>query len=646
MVHVETDCPQFKVDKFSWLKDVTYSYTLSVSNDKKDFMAYLRSVTITCALQTYYLKGRVDKNEIKCEGNKRTHVDFQLSKQMIYFYYIKFNNNSVILRLDNDSDYYVPHYDHECGVKRDDDCMTCGWTANGYINYFKRCSSANRCSGLYQFYDRRYVQNFTAIATAAAATTVPLQCANASISSVAPVSAPWTGGTVVRVTVKNHWILTEKKLVTVTVAGRECTDPRSVDNETISCTVSPPPREEPKSVSDPAKLTEGSIVVEYGPRQRFSIASTFTFKLVNPRLMDVRPTCGPLSGGTPLIITGQHLDVGTSVRVVVGNDTTCYVVDRSADRISCLTGSADAPTGGAIRVVFDGGLTKQAADRQTFIFTGNPVLDASQPLAGIVSGGTAVPVRGRHFSCARNTVMAVHLHNGTVHQTGCQMHNDTFMVCRSPTLSVDDLTTRRVHTTTTAAEDDEADEATPIGSLAFELYVTYDGGSIAKPRPGNGDAMPRYHLYADPVLDDLVSDGHAVTVIGRNIDWGYAAQYQGNDTVVRLLINDDLTVSTECDVTSVDRHRIVCMPKAAADLDSVRAVEVTFGVSFRRVVHKRPTRPVDGSRQSWTDGRTTLAVAVSAALLLFCSCLVQLCGRKIRKRYNCSTPLFELQTPE
>lgn len=154
-----------------------------------------------------------------------------LNKQMIFFYYVKFNNNSVILRLDNDSDYYVPHYNHECGVMRDDDCMTCAWTADGYINYFKRCSSTNRCSGLYQFYDRRYVQNFTTTSTAVAP--VLLQCANASVQSVEPVSAPWTGGTVVRITVKNHRILNEKKSVVVTVAGRECVGPKLVNIDTI-----------------------------------------------------------------------------------------------------------------------------------------------------------------------------------------------------------------------------------------------------------------------------------------------------------------------------------------------------------------------------------------------------------------------------
>jgi len=177
MVHVETDCSQFTVAKLSWLKDAVYTYTLAVSNDKKDFMAYLRRVTIACSLQTGYFKGRVDQNDIKCDGIRRTQADFMLNKQMICFYYVKFNNNSVILRLDNDSDYYVPHYNHECGVKRDDDCMTCAWTADGYINYFKRCSSANRCSGLYQFHDRRHAQNLTT--TAAATAAVPLRCGNA-----------------------------------------------------------------------------------------------------------------------------------------------------------------------------------------------------------------------------------------------------------------------------------------------------------------------------------------------------------------------------------------------------------------------------------------------------------------------------------
>jgi len=423
------------------------------------------------------------------------------------------------------------------------------------------------------------------------------------------------------------------------VAGRECASPKPVDNDTIACTLSPPPGGVPKAVSDVARLAEGSVVVEYGPWQKFSIASAFAFKLVNPRLTDVSPTCGPLSGGTRLTIAGEHLDTGTAVRVVVGNDTSRTADVRSPDRISCSTGAAAAPTDGVIRAVFDGGLSVQAANRQSFTYTGHPVLDASQPFAGIVSGGTAVPVRGRHLSYARLTAMAVYLHNGTVHRTGCQIHNDTFMVCRSPTLSADDLPTRHVNTTTIAAEHDDLG-ATPIGTLKFELDVVYDVGSIVKLRP-----MPRYRLFADPVLEDFATDGHAITVVGRNLDWGYA-QYQGDDMVVWLFANDNLAASIACDVTSVDWRRIVCVPKAAVNLDTVNSVDVTFGVSFRRVVRRKPVRPVDDSWQSWTEGRTAVLVAVLAASLLFCACLLQLCGRKIRNRYNCSTPLFELQTPE
>jgi len=362
----------------------------------------------------------------------------------------------------------------------------------------------------------------------------------------------------------------------------------------------------------------------------------------------VSPTCGPLSGGTPLTIAGEHLDTGTAVRVVVGNDTACTAVVRSPERISCSTGAAEVPTDGAVRVVFDGGLTlqAQAADRQSFAYIGNPVLDASQPLAGIVSGGTAVPVRGRHFSCARNTTMVVRLQNGTVHQTVCQIHNDTFMVCQSPTLNVDDLPTRHMDMNITAAEVGDA-KTIPIGELELELQVAYDGGSIVKLRPDHGVAMPRYHLYEDPVLEVFGTDGHAVTVIGQNLDWGYG-QDQFNDTVVWLLMDDDLATHTACDVTSVNRHRIVCVPKAEADLDTLRAVDVTFGRHIRRavdrVVYKSPNGSDDDSPLQLAVGLTIVVVAVAAALLLCAACLMLLCGRKTR--HNFSTPLFDLKTPE
>lgn len=635
MVHVQTDCPQFTVHKLSWLKDITYTYRLTVSNDKKDFMAYLRNSTITCSIQTRSFKGRVDQNDIKCDGIKRPFIDFLLYENMIYFYYIMLNNNSVILRLDNESDYYVQYYYHECGNNQLVDCITCSWTEDEYMNYFKRCTSANKCLGLYQFYDRRHVQNFTT--TMIIKTAVTLQCANVEVQSVKPDFAPWTGSTVVRVIVKNHRILSEKKSVTVTVANRQCDNPKLVDQDTIECTVSPPPKPE---VSDVDRIAEGSVEVEYGPWQKFRIVSTFPFTIVSPQLTDVSPTCGPLSGRTPLTIVGKHLDYGTTVQVVVGNKTMCTAVVRSPDRISCLTGAAEAPTNGVVSAVFDGILT-ETANRQSFVYTENPVLDVSQPLAGIVSGGTAVLVHGRHFSCALNTTMSVHLHNGTVHRTGCKVYNDTFMMCRSPSLSVDDFPTQYVQTTTNATENDDA-EPTPIGTLKFELEVAYVGGLMAKSRSGHGGAMPSYYVYADPVLDDFSTDDHAITVIGRNLDWGYA-QYQGNDTVVQLLVDDNLTISTTCDVTSVHWHRIVCVPKAVDNLDTVRAVNVTFGVLFRRVVHRQPTRPVNDSRQFWTYGCMIVVVAVFLVLLLCCAYLG---GRQFRNRYKFSTSNFELQTPE
>ncbi|XP_026818680.1 plexin-A1-like [Rhopalosiphum maidis] len=651
MVHVEADCPQFTVAKQPWVKDVPYSYTLTVSNDKKDFVAFLRRSTITCVLQTANVKGRVDRNDIKCDAVKRTQADFAQHRQMIYFNYVRFNNKP--LRLDNESDYYVPNYDRECGPKRDDSCVTCTWTADGYVNHFKRCSSANRCTGLYQFNDRRHALNFTDAPAAVAA--MPGRCANATVASAAPVTAPWTGGTAVLVTVKNHRILAEKKTVTVTAAGRSCANPRTVDNETIACTVAPPAAGQAPAAD--GRPTAGRVVVEYGPRQRFAVASAFPFKLVEPRLTDVSPACGPLSGGTTLHVRGEHLDAGNGVSVTIGDRTACAVVDRRWDRISCVTGARVAAAAGVVNdtvnVAFDSGTAIGQVGRKYFAYTADPELDAAaSPLAGIASGGTSVPVRGRHFSCAGNATMTVRVRNGTVRPTGCQVYNDTFMVCRSPTLLPDDIVpaVRSQRPTTAAAaaaheyveddDDDDDETAKPIGAFRCDFRVVYNGTAA-------GAAFlltAEYRVYADPVLDDFETDGHAVTVFGRNLDWG-------DDVAVELLRGDD-SPANPCDVTSAGRRRIVCAPRnSSIDLDAVRALNITVGVSFGRVVHRRPpVRPDDEYvwRRPWTDGRTAVAVLAALSSLLCGGCVALLCRRKIANRYTHSvtrTPLFELHTP-
>ncbi|XP_060847572.1 plexin-A1-like [Rhopalosiphum padi] len=649
MVHVEADCPQFAVAKQPWVKDVPYSYTLTVSNDKKDFVAFLRRSTITCSLHTVNVRGRVDQNDIKCDAIKRTQTDFAQHRQTIYFYYVRLNNNT--LRLDNEADYYVPNYDRECGPKRDDSCVTCTWTADGYVNHFKRCSSANRCTGLYQFSDRRHALKFTD--APAAVTAMAGRCVNATVASAVPVTAPWTGGTAVLVTVKNHRILAEKKTVTVTVAGRSCVDPRTVDNETIACTVARPAAGEAPAAD--GRPTVGLVGVEYGPRQRYAVASQFPFKLVEPRLTDVSPTCGPLSGGTTLDIGGEHLDTGNGVSVTIGGSAACAVTDRRWDRISCVTG-AGVVINDTVNVAFDNGTAIRQVGRKYFAYTADPVLDAAtSPLAGIASGGTAVPVRGRHFSCARNTTMTVHVRNGTVRRTGCQVYNDTFMVCRSPTLLPDDIVPavqpQRPTTAAAAAgwyeyiehDDDDDDTANiPIGAFRCDFRVVYNGTAA-------GAAFlltAEYRVYADPVLRDFETDGHAITVFGRNLqDWA-------GDVAVELLRGDDSPAANPCDVTSAGRRRIVCVPRnSSIDLDAVRALNITVGLSFGRVVHRRPpVRPDDEYvwQRPWTDGRTAVAVLAALSSLLCGGCVALLCRRKITNRYTHSvtrTPLFELHPP-
>ncbi|XP_026817566.1 plexin-B3-like [Rhopalosiphum maidis] len=564
-VNIEGHCPRFTVPKKSVLRDELFSYTVVVSNDKNDFVTFLKDRKITCHLEEEKLPGYVLNDEIKCNTKRlAAQRDKRFRALMIYHYYITIDDG-VILRYNNDSDNYFVYYDHECdGASRDDECVTCTWNEYGYKNYYKRCSAKNRCVGPYEYYARWHVNNYTGVVAGDVDRDggVRLECADAEIRSVEPMTAPWLGGTTVRFTVVNHHVMAEGKEVAVTVAGRECSEPkmwRMQDDAlltAVSCTMMPP------ATTDRRRNHEGPVRLQYtGDPPTVTVTSSLVVGLVDPVITDMSPRCGSAAGGTLLRIGGRFLDAGTTLRVSVGDYATCDPVALYPDLLVCLTGPAavSGPTAARVNVMFDGQLSKYVGDGSVvFTYAAVPALDAGQSPHGIASGGTAVHLRGRHFSCLRYAMLYVH-HGERLHYTSCRLVNDTLAVCRAPKLPYSHV-----------------DSAS---SLKYGLRVQdpeYREMDLPPPRDPHG-----YRLHPDPVLVDFVTDGHAVTINGRDLDHGYRSQ-------------DDLTVRFRgsggaCDVTSTDRRRIVCVPAnpAAADLDTVPGVIVTIGDTFAYVVKRK-----------------------------------------------------------
>ncbi|CAH1732598.1 unnamed protein product [Aphis gossypii] len=596
-VNVEGHCPQFTVPKKSVLRDELFSYTVVVSNDKNDFVRYLQDRKITCHLDDERLAGYVLNDEIKCNTKRlAAQRDKRFKALMIYHYYITIDDG-IILRYNNDSDNYFVYYDHQCnGTTRDDECVTCAWNEYGYKNYYKRCSARNRCVGRYEYYAKWHVGNYTAVMDHAdGGGGVRLECADAEIRSVDPMTAPWLGGTTVRFTVVNHHVMAEDKEVSVTVAGRECSEPKmwqlpdDPQLTAVSCTVMP------AAATDRHRNHEGPVRLQYtGDPPKVTVTSALVVGLVDPVITDMSPRCGSAAGGTVLRIGGRFLDAGTTLRVSVGDYATCQPVALFPDQLLCVTGPAavTGPTAARVNVVFDGQLSKYVGDGSVvFTYAAVPALDPGQSLQGIASGGTAVQLRGRHFSCLRYAMLYVH-HGERLHYTSCRLVNDTLAVCRAPKLPYSHV-----------------DSAS---SLKYGLRVQdpeYREMDLSPPRDPHG-----YSLHPDPVLLDFTTDGRAVTINGRDLDRGYRSQ---DDLIVRFRGSGGV-----CNVTFADHRRIVCTPSnpSVADLDAVPGVIVTIGDTFAYVV-KRKTDGRSRGRNRGPPDNVVTGVKVVCLIAIAIACV-------------------------
>lgn len=574
------------------------------------------------------------------------------SSRHVHHCHVKFGDT--ILRLDNDADYYFAFYDRNRNCANANgtnyECVTCTWTAGHAVRHLRRCGTGNECTGPVEWYDERDAVSFsplhtyrdddsegnvndghkadepqyestdavaatgettTTVLTPAAAETkgaaaaaaaaaaakgaatskpVQIECPDARIRMVDPLSASWAGGSIVRITVTGHRILADNRTVTVRLAGRYCAYPQATD-DTIACTVSPSAR-----ADEPA---EGPVVVEYGggPRRRsFAVRSAHLFQFVMPVVSGVSPSCGPLKGGTVVTVRGQHLNTGTVVDVSLGDNRTCTTIERLDTRIQCLTGAVTAPVEGPVTVVFDKTLSRPAADGRPFAYTSEPALAPGQRAAGIASGGTAVPVRGAGFSCVGNASLFVEHTDGKRRYSTCHVQTDSFVSCRAPEL-------------TGVQQSAAADSPT---SLNYGVRVIAADGGVRDLYPRPGDAG--FDLYSDPVFSGFEIIDGAVVIAGA-VDDQPDRGYRKEDVAVRFPANSDAA----CVITSMAHNRIVCVSTKPNIVHGLRDIIVAVGEKFVAIV-SRKTGTYDGYK---------LFSAFSGAVLF--AGIVLLCLRTLRQ---------------
>ncbi|XP_026804999.1 uncharacterized protein LOC113548356 [Rhopalosiphum maidis] len=308
------ECPQFSVDKQYDYNDyfVNLKYIVKVSNDSVGFMNYLRTSEI-------FLRRTLYRDQSLIKGKTNDSLIFSLRTTAIFykifnipsiteFLFIEFNG--VMLRFDNVGDHYVTFYrrDDKCANDENDKfCATCAWNYNGYSNYLKWCLDESVCEGRKQLYLKNNAEDIISVASLLDRQNeevyVTNDCPEVNVTAVHPLFGPHTGGTVVTITVRNHWILAEDTTILVMVAGMVCMNPRTSGFETITCTTSP----WVNITGGPPAL--GPILVKYS-----SDKGGLTIESLQRFQYDVRPICGSPS---PVLDANQRIRALESENITV-----------------------------------------------------------------------------------------------------------------------------------------------------------------------------------------------------------------------------------------------------------------------------------------------------------------------------------------
>jgi hypothetical protein len=208
-----------------------------------------------------------------------------------------------------------------------------------------------------------------------------------AVSSIAPASAPVSGGTVVTLLGTGFG-----GAVGVTFGGRAATGVTlNATRTAITCTT-------------PSAPAEGAVNVVVSSTTNGSVTLVGGFNY-NPLvlILTVAPASGPQAGGTALTIDGANF--GGTVGVTVGSvGATGVSVDPPRGRITCTT--AASPAFGLVNVLVTSTTNGTAAAAGAFTYIPPPPrIDTVDPDTGPQGGGTLITIGGVNFEGTVNVTV-------------------------------------------------------------------------------------------------------------------------------------------------------------------------------------------------------------------------------------------------
>ncbi|KAL5245035.1 hypothetical protein ACI65C_012445 [Semiaphis heraclei] len=317
----------------------------------------------------------------------------------------------------------------------------------------------------------------------------------------------------------------------------------------------------------------------------------------------VDPLFGPEVGGTTVTITVMNhriLADNRTVMVMISGTVCMNPRTLGPETISCTTSQPNITLSGPILVEYSSvENVLRIESSQIFRFCVNPVLDADQLLGGIVSGGTSVPIHGKHFteSCYefRLYVDLADDMRQYAYSYCDQPVNDTYLVCRSPSLNGTGL-------------DVDASVVRRLLNFGLEITISKEDSSVNQSLPIMiRDPSLKFYVHPDPVLLDFEINGISLLVFH-----GLHLQHIPPEDIV---IRSADSLSSFCVVISVTRYSFVC--ETVIPVTELQNISVKIGKSLMfTVIKKTLIHPEDPLKLSdWF----LAIISMSTGLIFVCA---------------------------
>uniref|UniRef100_A0A8C5CS89 Plexin D1 n=1 Tax=Gadus morhua TaxID=8049 RepID=A0A8C5CS89_GADMO len=243
------------------------------------------------------------------------------------------------------------------------------------------------------------------------------QCPAPEIHKISPLSGPVEGGTLV--TVQGRNLGKRASVVDVSIGGVACSllpDRYSVSVELVCVTGG--------SGSDMVDAVQVSVL------HNGEGTSNELFSYLVPKLLSVEPSRGSRAGGTIVRLSGQHLDTGSQVRVMVNSTQECTILTQTAESIECTMPAALHANTEAVALCleFEELPCQSPLLSSTYTYEKNPTISLIKPTKSYLSGGRTITVTGQGFGLVQLVTMEV-LGVGV---SDCAVRSPTMITCLSP----------------------------------------------------------------------------------------------------------------------------------------------------------------------------------------------------------------------